>query len=195
MTLESKTKFADRLGINKSHLSRRPPPQWLVMDGGLVNVEESLRRRDLFASTDPHHVAHALKMEEERSAKAAQAATPVKSPHAGDVESAETMEAVQYRRAKADADKREEEAKTARLQRQILEGEYAHVDIVRFALKDHSAQIMGLHENVADRLTPLIDPLRSYEEKHAAISEFMTDLQREIHDSSERSKRMLGQTG
>ena len=187
MTTESRADFARRLGWNRSSVTRAVQDGRVVLIGSMVDVDASMAKIEAMASPSAHHRAHALQLEEARETKQASIEVPA--------EVKDSIEGLNLRLKRAEADKREEEAKTAKLQRQILEGEYAHVDTVLFALKDHSAQIMGLHENVADRLTPLIDPLQSYEEKRAAISEFMTDLQHEIHESSERSKRLLGKNG
>lgn len=185
MTLESKTKFADRLGIHKSHLSRGKPLEWLVMVGNLVNVEESLERRNVFASSDPHHIAHALRLDEERAAKA-NAITPGYVPPAGDAEAAESLVAIQYRRAKADTNKREHEADMARMERETMAGNLIAREDVEFALDDLGATLRSLMENLPDRLAPVVHPLQSIEETHAALSEAAQDVLQTVHDQLQR---------
>lgn len=185
MTLESKTKFAKRLGINKSHLSRGKALEWLVMVGALVNVEESMERRAVFASSDPHHVAHALRLDEERAAKA-NATLPGYVPPAGDAEAAESLVAIQYRRAKADANKREHEAEMALMTRETQAGNLIAREEVEFAMDDLGATLRSLMENLADRLAPVVHPLQSLEETHAALAEAAQDVLQTVHDQLQR---------
>lgn len=191
MTLESKTKFAKRLGIHKSHLSRGKSLQWLVMVGDMVNVEESIERREMFASSDPHHMAHALRLVEERAYKAITTPPDSAVPPAGAAESAETLVAVQYRRAKADADKREHEAEIARMDREIKAGNLLAREDVQFALDDFGATLRGLMENLPDRLAPVMYPLQTLEETHAALYQASQEVLQTMHDQLQRhgSKR------
>lgn len=198
MTTETRADFARRMGWNRSSVTRAVQDGRVVLLDGLVDVDASLAKINALASPYAHHRAHAQQLEEARQAKTPTATAVAAAMKAyaplPDAVPAESVEAANLRLKVAEANKREEEAKTAKLQRQILEREYVHVDTVRFALADHSAMVMGLHENMADRLTPLVDPLQSFEERHAAIREFANEMQREVHDSAERAKKILSKS-
>jgi hypothetical protein len=167
-------------GLNKKNVLVRN-------EKGLIDVEKSadaFYKLEELASPYPHHRAHALQLEEEREAKQSGSAPENTSPVEG-------IESLNLRLKKAEADKREHEAEIARLDRELKEKKQIMADAVRFSLNDHTAVIRTLHENAPDRLTPLIDPLQTYEEKHAAISEFMEQVQLEIYESSMRALARL----
>ena len=192
MTLETKSQFARRLGIDKSHLSRKKdgkpnPPEWLVMDGDLVNVEESIRLREIFASPKPHHVAHAQQLADGRHAKtptaeavaaAMRAMEPLEPPLAG----RESPEAASLRQKIATADRLEHEADKARMEREQMAGNLIQREDVWFALDDMGAILRTLMDNFADRITPIVHPLQSYEEQHAANAEFAQDVLQTMSD-------------
>lgn len=150
----------------------------------MIDVEKSIARINLLSSPSSHHRAHALQLEGEREIKKEETQPAQTIPLEG-------IESLNLRLKKAEADKREHEAEIARLDRELKEKKQIMADAVKFSLNDHTAVIRTLHENAPDRLTPLIHPLQTYEEKHAAISEFMEQVQIEIHESSMRALARL----
>lgn len=180
MTTETKTAFAARLGINKSHLSRNPPPPWLAMEGGLVNVEESLRRRELAASPQPHHRAHAGAL-----AGARRNPSPETSK-AGTATQHHEIDSLNMRLKAAEVNKREQEAEKARMETEQMGGNLIAKENVDFALDDFGATLRSLMENFADRYAPVIHPLQSLDDVHRALDEAATDILQTVHDQLAR---------
>jgi hypothetical protein len=81
---------------------------------------------------------------------------------------------------------REEIARMRQMERRKLEGELVDRADVDFVLNDYGATLRGLLERLADRLSPQVYPLKTLEETHAAISEAVDDLQRELAESMKR---------
>lgn len=180
-TLESKSDFARRLGINKSHLSRGKALEWLAMEGGLVNVEESLRRRESWASPQPHHRAHAAQLEEARQQPPAEA--PAKP---GSATQHHDIEQLNMRLKAAEVNKREQEAEKARMEAEQMAGNLIAKEHVDFALDDFGATLRSLMENFAARYAPVIHPLQSLDEVHRALDEAATDILHTVHDNLAR---------
>lgn len=180
MTWETKSDFAKRLGINKSHLSRGKALEWLVLENGLVNVEESLRRREAWASPQPHHRAHAAALEEGRQQPNADA------QKAGSATLHSDMEELNKRLKAAEVNKREHEAEKARMEAETMAGNLIAKEDVDFALDDFGASLRSLMENFADRYAPVIHPLQSLDDVHRALDEAATDILQTVHDQLAR---------
>lgn len=180
MTTETRAAFARRLKWNRSSVTRAVKDGRVLLEGDLVNVEESLRRIEALAHPAPHHQAHARQLEEQRSAKAhgegGQAdhdstggALPPEKPQEG-------IEALNLRLKRAEADKREHEAEMARMERETMAGNLIAREDVEFALDDFGATLRSLMESFADRLAPVVHPLQSMEETHAALADSAQDV-------------------
>ncbi len=88
---------------------------------------------------------------------------------------------------------REEIARMRQLERRRMEKELVERDDVDFVLNDFGATLRGLLENLPDRLAPQVYPLTTLEETHAAISEAVENLQREMAESMKRRMEGMGQ--
>lgn len=187
MTTETKSAFAKRLGINKSHLSRGKALEWLVMENGLVNVEESLRRRESWASPQPHHRAHTAALEEGRQQPKPDAAQkPASATQHHD------MEVLNMRLKAAEVNKREQEAEKARMEAEQMAGNLIAKEDVDFALDDFGATLRSLMENFADRYAPVIHPLQTLDDVHRALDEASTDILQTVHDQLARHAQGKG---
>lgn len=183
MTLETKSAFAKRLGINKSHLSRGKALEWLVMENGLVNVEESQRRRELAASPQPHHRAHAAALEEDRQAPKDPAGMNKKKSAATEFSE---IDSLNLRLKAAEVNKREHEAEKARMEAETMAGNLLAKENVDFVLDDFGATLRSLMENFADRYAPVIHPLQTLDDVHRALDEAATDILQTVHDNLAR---------
>lgn len=192
MTTETRADFARRLGWNRSSVTRAVQDGRVVLIGGLVDVDASLAKIEALASPYAHHRAHVRQMEEERHAKtptatAVAAAMKAYTPPAG-LESGpvEGIEALNLRLKRAEANKREHEADMARMERETMAGNLIAREDVEFALDDLGATLRSLMENLPDRLAPVVHPLQSMEETHAALAEAAQDVLQTVHDQLQR---------
>ncbi|MCK9386146.1 MAG: hypothetical protein M0Q15_16165 [Nevskia sp.] len=178
MTTESRADFARRLGWNRSSVTRAVQDGRVVLIGDLVDVDASLAKIEAMASPSAHHRAHVLQLEEARTAKQPPADLPP--------ELFEGIEQLNLRLKRAEANKREHEADMARMARETMAGNLIAREDVEFALDDLGATLRGLMENLADRLAPVVHPLQSIEETHAALSEAAQDVLQTVHDQLQR---------
>lgn len=177
MTTETRADFARRMNWHRSSVTRAIDAGRIVLDGELVNVEASLEKLKLSGSSEPHHLAHAAHLEEQRQAQAA----PPEQP-----EARATIDELNLRIKAADADKREHEADIARMDREQRAGNLIAREVVDFVLNDYAASLRSLMETRADRLAPVIYPLQSMEEVHAALSEADENI---LHEMTAAMKR------
>lgn len=189
MTTETRADFARRMGWNRSSVTRAVQDGRVVLSGGLVEVEASLEKIEALASPYAHHRAHSQQLEEARHAKtptagavaaAMRALAPIEAPVS--LPPGESIEELNRRLKKAEADKREHEADMARMERETMAGNLIAREDVEFALDDFGATLRSLMENLADRLAPVVHPLQSIEETHAALSEAAQDVLQTMHD-------------
>jgi len=189
MTTETRADFARRMGWNRSSVTRAVQDGRVVLSGGLVEVEASLEKIEALASPYAHHRAHSEQLKEQRHAKtptagavaaAMRALAPIEVPSS--LPAGESIEELNRRLKKAEADKREHEADMARMEREQMAGNLIAREDVEFALDDFGATLRSLMENLADRLAPVVHPLQSIEETHAALSEAAQDVLQTMHD-------------
>ncbi len=188
MTTETRADFARRMGWNRSSVTRAVQDGRVVLLDGLVDVDASLNKIEALASPSAHHRAHAQQLEEARHAKtptasAVAATLRAYAPLGEPVAAGETIEELNRRLKKAEADKREHEADMARMERETMAGNLIARESVEFALDDFGATLRSLMENFADRLAPVVHPLQSIEETHAALAEAATDVLRTMNES------------
>lgn len=194
MTHETRADFARRMGWNKSSVTRAAQDGRVVVEGGLVNVEASLEKINALASPYAHHRAHAQQLAESRQQKitpaAVQAALRAMAPPpekpAEPLPPGESIEELNRRLKKAEADKREHEAEMARMERETMAGNLIAREDVEFALDDFGATLRSLMDNLADRLAPVVHPLQTIEETHAAINEAAQDVLQTMHEQLAR---------
>lgn len=179
MATESRADFARRMGWNRSSVTRAVRDGRVVVNTeGQVEVEVSLERIEALASPAPHHRAHAQALEDARKAPVAPMA---------EEKPVENIAALNLRLKRAEADKREREAESARLDLEAKAGNLIDRADVDFALDELGAILRGLMDNLAPRLAPIVQPLQSLEEIHAAIDEAGRDVLNTVHDHLGRS--------
>lgn len=195
MTLETKAAFATRLGFDRSIFSRKKDgiktlPDWLVLNGDLVEVEESIRRREAMASSLPHHRAHALQLETERQSRTDdQTRTEEKetsdtgtSHLKKNADKQNEIETLNLRLKRSEANIREHDEEIKRMERELKAGSLLPREAVEYALDDYGAELRGLLENLADRMAPIIHPLQTLEEVHAALTDMAQEVLQSMHD-------------
>lgn len=64
---------------------------------------------------------------------------------------------------------------------------------VDFVMRDLGATFRGLMENLADRLTPVVFPLTTLDDVHAAITDVAYELQQEMAENMKRREQESGQ--
>lgn len=194
MTTETRADFARRMGWNRSSVTRAVQDGRVVLAGGMVDVEASLEKIEALASPYAHHVAHATQLQQSRQVATSPGSQSQTPPSPETVAAGESIEELNRRLKKAEADKREHEADMARMERETMAGNLIAREDVEFALDDFGATLRSLMENLADRLAPVVHPLQAIEETHAALSEAAQDVLQTMHDrlaqrANERSKQ------
>lgn len=184
MTTETRADFARRMGWNRSSVTRAVQDGRVVLAGGLVDVEASLEKIEALAHPAAHHRAHARQLEESRRAKEKGKGGDENNAASG--KAREGVEAINLRLKIAEADKREHEADMARMERETMAGNLIAREDVEFALDDFGATLRSLMENLADRLAPVVHPLQTIEETHAALSEAAQDVLQTMHEKLAR---------
>lgn len=170
------------MGWNRSSVTRAIQGGRVVLtEDGQVDVEASLARIEVLAHPAPHHRAHALALEEGRKKRS-------DPPAASAPPKTESLEALNLRLKRAEADKREREAEMARLDLEAKAGDLIARADVEFALDEVGAILRGLMDNLASRLAPAVHPLQTLEETHAAIDEAARDVLHTLYDHLQRSK-------
>lgn len=200
MTTLTQAAFARLCKVNRSSVSRAVKRGRLVLTDGMVAVPAladpaaSLEERALSlwltsASADPHHQARLQQLQEAREKKAAlqQTAEGVADPRE-DMHAPQSMESINLRIKRADAVKRENEARKSEIERLAMEGEYLLKEAVDYALRDHTAVLRRELENLADRLAPVVHPLETAEEIHAAIGRAAEEVLKTLHHSMVQAK-------
>lgn len=187
--------FAQLCGVNKSSVSRAISRGRLELVDGAIEVEAESGDREALeaaalelwigtASSKPHHQARLQQIQEQREKRRqVMAGAP---DDAGDADEA-TLTTYNLRIKRADAKKREEEARTAEINRLALEGNYLMRESVQFAMRDYTAVVNMELENLADRLAPTVHPLETVEEAHAAIAREIDRARINIHRAMQKA--------
>lgn len=190
MTTETRADFARRLGWNRSSVTRAVQDGRVVLIGGLVDVDASLSKIEALASPSAHHRAHAQQLVEARQVKTPTATAVAAAMNAyaplDEAAPAESIEQLNLRLKRAEANKREHEEAITRMERETRAGNLIAREEVDFAMDDLGATLRSLMENLADRLAPVVHPLQSLEETHAALAEAAQDVLQTVHDQLQR---------
>lgn len=183
MTAETQAAFAKRIGRAKSWITQLKQAGRLVMtEDGKVEVEASLARIEATESPDAHHTARARAHAEERGRAAGLPDAPPEEPK----KPTETLEAVGLRLKIAEADKREHEAEIARMERERIAGHLVAREVVDFVLADYAATLRSAMETRADRLAPIVYPLQTLEDIHAALADADEEVLRQMAETMKR---------
>ena len=186
MTTESQADFARRMAghmgraVNRSTVKRWADAGRIVMDGDKVNVEASLSqlggtqggRQDV---TDRHA------QEATEKATTGRIGGDTAQP-AADL----SMEKARRVRAVAEARIKHAEAEIREMERDRAAGKLIDKEVVDFVLNDFGATLRSTMENFAGRLAPVVFPLTTLEETHAALEEAAERVLDEISDAMKR---------
>lgn len=169
----NQVEFARHIGVAKSYVTALKKAGRLVMTAsGLVEVEASIA---LIAKTaDPNR-------DDVAQRHAAQRETPAAPPAA---EPASDKIGNSYQAARAVKEKYA--ALNAKLDYERNSGDLIPKADVDFVLSDYGATLRGMMENLADRLAPVVYPLTTLEETHAALEEAATSILAEISEAMHR---------
>ncbi len=185
MSTINQVEFARHLGVAKSYVTALKKAGRLVMtDTGLVEVEASIA---LIAKTaDPNRDDVAQRHAEQRETP-----TAPMSPTSMSETSSETNKIGNSYQA-ARAVKEKYAALSAKLEYEKNSGDLIPKADVDFVLSDYGATLRGMMENLADRLAPVVYPLTTLEETHAALEEAATAILAEISDAMHRRATGVG---
>ena len=192
MTTENKAAFARRMAdhmgreVNRATVGRWAEAGRIVMDGELVNVEASL---SLLKGTQGGRAdvsdRHAHEYADKTAAKAqaaAQTAAAYSQPQAADL----SLEKARRIRAVAEARIKAAEAEMREMERDEMARKLIRIEDVNFVMDDFGATLRSLMETLADRLSPVVFPLQSLEDTHAALNEAAENVLHEMFDKLTR---------
>jgi hypothetical protein len=197
MTLETRAAFARRMSehmgreVNRSTVSRWADAGRIVLDGDQVNVEASLA---LLMGTQGGRQDVADRHAREAAEKAA---APIVGGNGGQpVQPAADLSMEKARRVRAVAEARIKaaEAEIREAERDEVVGRLIQKEVVDFVLNDYSATLRGLMETFADRIAPIIYPLQTLEETHAALDEAAESILVEMAETMKRRQRQHKET-
>ena len=186
MSTETQADFARRMeGVMGRQVARSTVKRWadkgrIVLDaGGWVEVEQSLA---LLAATKGGREDVARRHTEEAADKSAafRPADPAKKP--------DSAKLAAFREDRAEAELRMAIAKADReeMERDKEAGRLIEKETVDFVLNDFGATLRGQMETLADRLAPVIFPLQTLEETHAALDQAAEAVLLEIEATLKR---------
>ena len=194
MTTETQAAFGRRMAshmgreVNRSTVKRWADAGRIVMVGDLVDVEASLAQ---LPGTQGGRQDVADRHAQEAAEKATapivggQGAQP-----AGDL----SMDKARRVRAVAEARIKHAEAEIREAERDEVVGKLIQKEVVDFVLNDYSATLRSLLETFADRIAPVIYPLQTLEETHAALDEAAESILVEMAETMKRRERQHKET-
>lgn len=186
MITETMADFARRMeshmgrAVNRSTVKRWADSGRIVMVGDKVDVEASLAQ---LSGTQGGRQDVADRHAQEAAEKATAGRT---GPDAGQASGDLSMDKARRVRAVAEARIKHAEAEMREMERDEMAGRLIAREDVEFVLDDFGATLRGLMENLADRLAPVVHPLQSMEETHAALAEAAQDVLQTVHDQLRR---------
>lgn len=192
MTTETRADFARRMSqhmgraVNRSTVTRWAESGRIVLDGDRVNVEASL---ELLKGTQGGRSdvsdRHAIEAAEKATAPIVGGNGGQSAPAAADL----SMEKARRVRAVAEARIKAAEAEIRESERDEVVGKLIQKEVVDFVLNDYSATLRSLLETFADRIAPVIYPLQTLEETHAALDEAAESILVEMAETMKRRER------
>jgi hypothetical protein len=190
MTIETQARFAARLGVARSTVTRFKHEQRLVMTAdGRVDVEGSLLSLEATQGVLPHQIANRERLEEARREQVPaqpQAQAPERPPAAqqepqGPI-SSDTLAKLgaktkfeAYRKLKADADRSE-------LETALAQGLAVLKADVQRDIMDAAGIILGAWETLPDRLAPVMVGIDDQARIRAILRDEIEQLQQQISD-------------
>ena len=194
MTIETQARFAARLGVARSTVTRFKHEQRLVMTAdGRVDVEGSLLSLEATQGVLPHQIANRERLEEARREQGP--AQPQAQPQAQSPErpsaaqqepqgpiSSDTLAKLgaktkfeAYRKLKADADRSE-------LETALAQGLAVLKADVQRDIMDAAGIILGAWETLPDRLAPVMVGIDDQARIRAILRDEIEQLQQQISD-------------
>lgn len=185
MTTESQADFARRMewhmgrAVNRSTVKRWADAGRLVMVDGKVDVEASLA---LLGGTQAGRQDVTDRHAQEAAEKATAGRTAPDVPQPADL----SMEKARRVRAVAEARIKAAEAEIREMERDRTAGKLIDKEVVDFVLNDFGATLRSAMENFAGRIAPIVYPLTTLEETHAALDEAAEAVLEAIADAMRR---------
>ena len=188
MTIESQADFARRMERHMGRaVARSTVKRWadagriVLADGRLVDVEASLAQLEgtQGGRTDVAD-RHAQDAKKKSSSDPSNRA-------GGESEADMGMSSARRSRALADARIQQATAEMREMDRDEQAKRLIRVEDVNFSLDHFGATLRSLMETFADRLAPLIWPLQTLEETHAALSEAAEGVLMEMREAMQRA--------
>lgn len=180
----TRKQFADMMGWSPSYVTK------LGEQGRLVLTEDSKRvkvaeTRALIEGTEGSRSDVAQRHADGRDKQAGFPGNDGAEDDASLAQAKKVKAVAEARRLAALADQEE-------MNRDKQAGALIAREDVDFVLNDYGATLRGLLENLADRLAPVVYPLKTLEETHAAISEATESLQHELAETMRRRVVEMG---
>lgn len=186
MTTESQADFARRMeshmgrAVNRSTVKRWADAGRIVMEGDRVNVEASLAQLG-GTQADRQDVSERHAREAAEKAATGRTGGDVGQP-AADL----SMEKARRVRAVAEARIKAAEAEIREMERDRTAGKLIDKEVVDFVLNDFGATLRSTMESFAGRMAPVVFPLTTLEDTHAALEEAAERVLEEISDAMKR---------
>lgn len=186
MTTETQADFARRMeshmgrAVNRSTVKRWADAGRIVMAGDKVDVEASLAQLG-GTQGGRQDVSDRHTQEAGEKATAGRTAPDVPQP-AADL----SMEKARRVRAVAEARIKHAEAEIREMERDRLGGKLIDKEVVDFVLNDFGATLRSTMENFAGRIAPVVYPLTTLEETHAALDEAAEAVLEAMSDAMHR---------
>jgi phage terminase Nu1 subunit (DNA packaging protein) len=194
MTLEKQAAFAKRMTahmgreVARSTVSRWADAGRIVMDGKLVNVEASLAQLNgTQGARQDVSDRHAQEAVEKTTA-------PIVGGQGVQPTADLSMDKARRVRAVAEARIKHAQAEITEAERDEVVGRLIQKEVVDFVLNDYSATLRSLLETFADRIAPVIYPLQTLEETHAALDEAAESILVEMAETMKRRERQHKET-
>lgn len=194
---EIRAKFAARLGVNRSTVTRWAEQGRLIEADGRVDVEASLARLQATSGgRDDVKLRHALARAAKNGASAANGAGDGAIPHpdpaigtqpAADAPRSESRADAQARKEAAQADLAEMEVKQKR-------GELILREDVDAALKAMGAAVRAAMDVFPDQTAPLVAPVTVLDECHLVLQEQCRNVLAGIADQLARQAESIAQS-
>ena len=186
MTTETQADFARRMeshmgrAVNRSTVKRWADAGRIVMVGDKVDVEASLAQ---LGGTQGGRADVSDRHSQEATEKATTGRTAPDAPQpAADL----SMEKARRVRAVAEARIKAAEAEIREMERDRTAGRLIDKEVVDFVLNDFGATLRSAMENFAGRIAPVVYPLTTLEETHAALEEAAESVLEAISDAMRR---------
>ncbi len=213
-TLATKKQFAELNGWSPGYVTKLAKQQRLVMEGDMVDVEESLA---LIEQTSGGRLDVGMRHEQRRTEKAEEAkptetkpprakkAAPIgelteplaenkpaeNQPHEDQIIDKEAVQAAHRRKVLADMRRAESLAEKENLELQKMAGRLLELEHADLAMRMVGATIRSLMDVFPGQVAPLVAPATSIEECNSILAEQCRNVLLEFTETLQREKQKL----